>query len=45
VLIQFRRSVRPCPALYKYNRDAVIKLDCIVKNDYLAFKTNMFCIS
>ena len=43
VLTQFRESVLgPCPALYKYNGDVVIKL--IVKNECLAFKTNIFYI-
>ena len=32
-------SVGPCPALYKYNGDVVIKR--IVKNNCLAFKTNI----
>jgi len=38
LLSQFRKSVGPCPALYKYNGDVVITLYCIVKHDYLAFK-------
>ena len=42
MLTQFRKSVGPCPALYKYNRDVVITLYCIVKSDCLAFKTNLF---
>jgi len=33
LLSQFRKSVGPCPALYKYNGDVVITLCCIVKND------------
>ena len=41
LLSQFRKSVVPCPALYKYNGDVVIKLYCIVKNDCLAFKTTV----
>jgi len=45
LLSQFRKSVGPCPALYKYNGDDVITLYCIVKNDCLAFKTTIFCIS
>ena len=45
VLTQFKKSVGPCPALYKYNGDVVITLYCIVKIDCLAFKTNIFCIS
>jgi len=38
VLTQFRKSLGPCPALYKYNGNVVIALYCIVKNDCLAFK-------
>ena len=45
VLTQIRKSVGPCTALYKYNGDVVITLYCIVKNDCLVFKTNVFCIS
>jgi len=42
VLIQFRKSVGPCPALYKYNGDVMITLYYIVKNDFLAFITEHF---
>ena len=45
VLSQFRKSVGPCPVLYKYNGNVVITLYCIVKNDCLDIKTNIFCIS
>jgi len=31
LLSQFRKSVGPCPALYKYNGDVVMTLYCIVK--------------
>ena len=45
VLAQFRKSAGPCPALYQYNGDVVITLYCIVKNQCLAFETNIFCIT
>ena len=43
LLSQFRKSVGPCLALYKYNRDVVITLYCMVKNDcFLSIKNDHF---
>jgi len=45
VLKQFRKSVGLCQTLYKYRRDIVKKLYYTVKNDCLALRTDIFCIS
>jgi len=42
LLSQFRKSVGPCPALYKYNGDVVVTLYFIVKKRLLSFQNDHF---
>ena len=45
LLTQFRKFVGLLPILYKYRWDVEINHYKIAKNDCLAFKSNIFCVS
>ena len=45
LLAQFRKFIGLLPTLYKYCRNFVIKHDNIAKDNCLAFRTNIFCVS